>query len=174
MTHDDELIEEALRYVPAIGRRMHAIFAHLPVSSGRPPGHMKALFHLYRHGSQTVGETAAALGVSMPTASELVDRMVEEGLAERGANPDDRRQVLVWLTPKARELANRLVQIRRAQVRAALELMAPEERPAFVRSLAAFAQALELELDELPGFPFTADSAEETDAGVTGLPARVS
>jgi DNA-binding MarR family transcriptional regulator len=156
LVDEDELIEAALRVVPLIGRRMHAIFAHHPITAGRPPGQMRALFHLYHHERATVGEVAQALGVSMPTASEMIDKLVEDGLAERGVNPSDRRQVLVWLTPKAQEFATRLHATRRAQLRRALDQMAPEERPVFVRSLQAFAQALELEPEQLPECPVVA------------------
>ena len=158
--NEDELIEEALSVVPLIGRRMHAVFAHHPVTTGRPPGQMRAMLHLYCHDRATVGEVAQALGVSMPTASELIDKLVEDGLAERGANPNDRRQVLVWLTPKARDLSAQLHAIRRAQLRKALDLLAPEERPVFVRALKAFAEALAMDPAQLPESAVAARSAE--------------
>jgi DNA-binding MarR family transcriptional regulator len=165
---EDELIEAALRVVPLIGRRMHAIFAHHPITAGRPPGQMRALFHLYHHERATVGEVAQALGVSMPTASELIDKLVDDGLAERGVNPSDRRQVLVWVTPKAHAFATRLHAIRRAQLRRALDQMAPEERPVFVRSLQAFAEALEMDPEQLPECPVV---ARETPSQPIGRPA---
>lgn len=41
---------------------------------------------------------AEELGVSVPTTTGLVDRLVREGLVERRAHPQDRRIVLVRLT----------------------------------------------------------------------------
>lgn len=171
MASDEErLIDEAMAVVPLIGRRLHAIFAHHPITAGRPPGQMRAMFFLFKNERATVGDVAQALGVSMPTASELVDRLVEDGLAERGVNPSDRRQVLVWLTPKAHAFATKLHATRRAQLRKALDLMAPEERPVFVRSLQAFAAALEIDPEHLPDCGQAV--AQEQDHGQGGMRGR--
>jgi DNA-binding MarR family transcriptional regulator len=151
--HEDELIEQVLQVMPEIGRLLHAAVAAHPVVVGRPLGQIKTLMHLYHNDPSTVSEIAAALGVGLPAASELIDRLVDDGLVERGVNPDDRRQVLVRLTAEARDFATRIHQLRRAQIRAALERMEPHERPVFVRSMQAFAEALRLEPGDLTPCP---------------------
>jgi len=45
---------------------------------------------------------ATRLGVSRPAASEMVDRLVEMNFVMREQNPDDRRQIIIRLTPDAR------------------------------------------------------------------------
>ncbi len=47
---------------------------------------------------------AEELGVSVPTTTGLVDRLVREGLVERRAHPQDRRIVLVRLTSDGSEV----------------------------------------------------------------------
>ncbi len=140
---DDEiLIEHAAATLPVIGKSLHTAVSQHPLAAGRSLGQLKTLVLLHDQERATVGEIAAGLGVAMPTASELVDRLVEDDLAERATNPTDRRQVLVWLTPQAREFGSQLYALRCAQVRAAFDRLAPDERPAFVRGLQALAAVL--------------------------------
>ncbi len=51
-----------------------------------------------------MGEVADALLFSSGAATKVFDRLVERGLVERGADPDDRRTVLVGLTDEGRAL----------------------------------------------------------------------
>lgn len=47
---------------------------------------------------------AERLGIDRTTMVDLVDRLEESGLAQRGPDPDDRRARLVHLTPGGRRL----------------------------------------------------------------------
>ncbi len=144
---------QSMDLVPEIARRMYATFTSHPLAIGRPIGQVKLMGMLYRRGRCTVGEAAEGLGVTMPTASEQIDRLVDEGLLVREVNPADRRQVLIDLTPVARGFGREIHTLRMRQLLAALDLLEPEERPAFLRSLQALVEALRLEPDELPALP---------------------
>ncbi|HEY3438262.1 MAG TPA: MarR family transcriptional regulator [Actinotalea sp.] len=50
-------------------------------------------------GECRVQELRTDLGITVGAASKVVDRLERDGLAVRGANPDDRRSSLVTLTP---------------------------------------------------------------------------
>ena len=148
---EDALVAEAELLLPEIGRHMHNALMQHPAACGLSIAQIKGLMHLYHHGQSTVGEFAHGLGLSMPSASELIDKLVELGYIARGANPLDRRQVLVGMTAKATEFADQLHALRIAQLRAAFARLEPAERPVFVRSLRAFAEVLRLQAHELPG-----------------------
>jgi len=150
---DDEIIQRSMDLVPEIARRMYASFTGHPLAAGRPIGQVKLMGLLYREGRCTVGDAAAGLGVTMPTASEQIDRLVDEGLLVREVNPADRRQVLVDLTPKAREFGREVHELRLRQLCAALDRLDPADRPAFLRSLEALVEALRLDQAELPPLP---------------------
>ena len=60
------------------------------------------------------------IGGETVSVSGVVDRLAEEGLARRRSAPDDRRAVLVELTPAGRRLAGRVMAARAAVIRAAL------------------------------------------------------
>jgi DNA-binding MarR family transcriptional regulator len=139
---DEVLLEEAVELVPRIVRQMMATFACYGEGRGLTLGQMKAVGYLYRHGRSTVGEVAEGLGLAMPTASELVDKLVERGLIERGVNPDNRRQVHVWLTEEAMAYGREVHALRRAQVRQVFDELNPGERAVFVRGLRVLVEAV--------------------------------
>jgi DNA-binding MarR family transcriptional regulator len=63
-----------------------------------PMPHYRALKLLRQSGPLTLGDLAAHCKVSMPTMSHTVTVMMNNGLVERIADPDDRRRVEVTLT----------------------------------------------------------------------------
>lgn len=151
---EEALVDRALPLLPEIGKLLYAAVARHPRAHGLSLGQIKATTFLALHGRRGVGEIAAGIGVSLPTASELVDRLVEIGFVERGPNPADRRQVLVWLTPEAQAFKREMHALRRGQVLAAMARLEPSERPVFVRSLEALVEALR----DLPPEPVSAQA----------------
>ena len=61
----------------------------------------KALMMLRHLGTCGIKDLAAALGLSTSTMSEMVDRLVEQGLVDRRQDPTDRRRVRIELTHQA-------------------------------------------------------------------------
>ena len=74
-------------------------------------GQLRTLMALAAEGSMTVSALAETLAISKPTASILIDRLVQVGDAERTEDPDDRRRTLVTLTPAGFALVARLRQV---------------------------------------------------------------
>lgn len=167
-TEQDELIDRALDALPRFKRSMLRHMGGPPHRHGRrggppwargnkgrngrgrkgrrgpgSPAQMGIAMHLYRQGPAKVGDIAEWIGVSAPTASEQIDGLVEAGMAERKVNPDDRREVLVELTPKAIELADYYWNLQRSKVEKVFGRFSPEERPIVVRTLEAFAEVYE-------------------------------
>jgi DNA-binding MarR family transcriptional regulator len=65
----------------------------------------KVLWALESSGPLRASSLAEHLDCAAATATELVDAVVRDGLAERTPDPKDRRAVLIDLTPSGRELA---------------------------------------------------------------------
>jgi DNA-binding MarR family transcriptional regulator len=103
---------------------------------------LRILVLLQREGSAAVGQLAAALGVTLPSVTATVDRLVHAGLVSREDDPNDRRRVINRLTPAGLTLLERLQEGRRARLVAALERLAPNELEALVASLDRFETAL--------------------------------
>ena len=54
-----------------------------------------------REGEATITRLAELLGVSAPSASVMVDRLVEKGILSRERSKEDRRKVVVRVSPDA-------------------------------------------------------------------------
>lgn len=68
-----------------------------------------------------VGELAAHLGVSVPSASRLVRRLEARGLVTTARAEDDRRATIVTLTPGGRALVDDVIARRRDLIERALQ-----------------------------------------------------
>src|SRR5689334_3221344 len=128
---DAVLIEAGLELLPLLGKSLFAAISQLGHTYRLTTSQVKLLLHLGTRSQMTIGEIAAALGVSMPAASELVDRLVDAGHLLRAADPADRRKVLIAATPTAERIGAELCQLRRAQLRSALDQLEPADRPLF-------------------------------------------
>jgi MarR family transcriptional regulator, organic hydroperoxide resistance regulator len=70
---------------------------------------IKTLLALGDLETPTIGQIATVLGVSQPTASHLVERLVQSELAFRSEDVHNRRRTLVQLTPQGEEMLGRLL-----------------------------------------------------------------
>src|SRR5680860_597417 len=58
-----------------------------------------------QHGGITAGELSREIGLTTGAVTAVVDRMEAAGLLRRRSDPDDRRKVVIELTPEAQRLA---------------------------------------------------------------------
>ena len=70
---------------------------------GQSPAQLHVLGLLNEMGPTTVSQLAAHLGTSPPSASAIVDRMVDAELVARERSEEDRRVVTVSLVPAGRK-----------------------------------------------------------------------
>src|SRR5918994_68769 len=159
-TDGEPLVQAGVQLLPVIAKALFSSISGLGNAYGLTPAQVKVLLQLGTRRQMTVGEIAAALTCSMPAASELVDRLVDAGHLVRATDPADRRRVLVAATPASRRISAHLFELRKAQVRYALDQLEPEERPIFVKSLEALIAGLAHAgdaslLDGCPGAPPT-------------------
>ena len=106
---------------------------------------LKTLFVLWNLGHTTVGGLARALGVTLPTVTGILDRLVERGLVTRQEDPDDRRLVVNRLTDSGLELANRFHQSNRSLLAQIALRMSPEDQTMVAEALDKLRTAAEEE-----------------------------
>lgn len=135
-------VEEIVELLPEIGRGLYATLMDDPAIGDLTLPQAKALIVLYNQGERSLTELAAGLAVSLPSASELVDRLADRGLVERTTDPADRRRIVISLAEPAIAYGRRIHDLRRAQARAALASMPDDEHECFVRSLRTLATTL--------------------------------
>ena len=140
METQQELIGQALAAHRAMMRAVHVAGADVWQNLDLTMAQLKALLTLADERPATIGQVADALGVGLPNASHLVDRLVHAGLVERAEDPADRRRTLARLAPAGEELVVRLRQGSRDQFRSWLALMDEADLLAFVTGLQALAR----------------------------------
>ncbi len=82
--------------------------------SGLSMSHIGAIFHIHRIGSCGVTEIGDHLGVTSAAASQLLDRLVQQGLVERSEDPVDRRVKRIELTENGQHLFEEGVRARQS------------------------------------------------------------
>ena len=85
------------------------------------------LTRLQRSGPTRVTELATAEGVTQPSMSTLVARLVDQGLVSRGGDPQDARVVVLDLTPAGEDLLAQRRADRAERLTRALAGLPPED-----------------------------------------------
>lgn len=84
-------------------RRLQRFVAAQARGGGVTSAQSGLLFVLGRQDGVLMGEAGAALDLGPPGISGLAERMVEAGLIEKRADPDDGRASRLWLTAAGRK-----------------------------------------------------------------------
>lgn len=100
-----------------------------------PVGQARTLIHLSVAGRRRMGELAEDLGVKLPTATRIVDRLVERGLVARSSCEDDRRVVWVRATAEGEALADAARRFRRGIMVSRLGRLDDRQRESLLRAL---------------------------------------
>jgi DNA-binding MarR family transcriptional regulator len=89
-----------------------------------------------------MSELSRNLGVSMPTMTAMVDRLVNSKMVKRERDTIDRRVVRAGLTDSGREMLRKLVRIRKKEMEKILMNLTEEEMKGFLTSMEMVAQLL--------------------------------
>lgn len=90
---------------------------------------------LLSQGPQRMSDVASYLGVTLSSATSMIDRLVSKGLVERARDPEDRRVVTCRLSPLGREQVDRFWRIHRRNVELLAEALSPEDLGTVVRAM---------------------------------------
>jgi len=101
----------------------------------------RTLVVLDAHGELNLVSLAGHLGVTASTAQRMVERLLRAELVARAPHPDNRREVLLSLTPEGQDLVDRVTAQRRRELGRIARRMPPETRAGFVAALEAFSVA---------------------------------
>jgi DNA-binding MarR family transcriptional regulator len=102
---------------------------------------VRVLLAVDRHGPLNLSAMARRLDVSVPSASRLVDRLVDAGLLTRGVSTHSRREIALTVSTKGRRALTQLRRRREAAIAKVLDEMSDGERSALVTGLHGFAEA---------------------------------
>ena len=107
----------------------------------------RALFMLSARKELTVSQLAKLLGVGNPTASVLVQQLVERELVTRTEHETDRRHTLIRLSPKGAQIGTGRRKEREKQWQRWLSHLNDDELNALARGLTAIVEVVKKELE---------------------------
>jgi DNA-binding MarR family transcriptional regulator len=121
----------------------------------------RVLVLLEGRGPQTMRALAEQLDVSPSTATRVCDRLVDKKLVRRRIDDEDRRAVLVDLTPRGRKLIEQVMQRRRTLIADILDHLPLASQRRLGDALLEFANAAGEISDEAwtLGWPVTPEAA---------------
>lgn len=101
----------------------------------------RSLVILSSKGPSTLAHLAGELGVTASTAQRQIDRLVGQELVTRRENPNDRREVVIAITPAGKRIVDTATRRRRKAIAEIVNKMSPVDSDALIAALDAFAQA---------------------------------
>jgi MarR family transcriptional regulator for hemolysin len=99
---------ELLFLISDVGRLLRTYADQKARAFGMTRAQWAVLLRLERREGLKQSDLAEALDIQPITLTRLVDRLCDNGLIERRADPSDRRAKLLYLTPAARPLIDRI------------------------------------------------------------------
>lgn len=105
------------------------------------PSQVGALMRLHHCGNTGISEIAEAQGITVPAASQLVDRLVQQGLLARTEAPHDRRFKQITLTARGQELVEDGIRSRQAWMESLTSAFTPDEQECIVNALTLLTRA---------------------------------
>ncbi|MFF1449954.1 MarR family winged helix-turn-helix transcriptional regulator [Streptomyces sp. NPDC058274] len=97
-----------------------------------------------RHRSElNLTALAEILGIALPAASRLCDRLEAAGLLERVPHPGNRRELQLLLTPQGRLVLTEIAERRSLSLASVLAAMSPAQRVSLESGLLGFHRALD-------------------------------
>jgi len=108
MTGKNETIDRILGRVEGAFRQLLPLAHQELLDLDLTTPQLKVVLLLYMGGSARMSALAAALGVTLATATGVVDRLVDRGMVIRENSVEDRRVVVCRLSDSGHELTDRL------------------------------------------------------------------
>jgi DNA-binding MarR family transcriptional regulator len=101
----------------------------------------RTLVVLESNGEIQLNRLASLLDVTSSTAMRMIDRLLAADLVTRRDNPENRREVLLGLTPAGRRIVGKVTAKRRDEITRVVTRMPASQRVSLITALRAFADA---------------------------------
>jgi DNA-binding MarR family transcriptional regulator len=136
---DEEVVDAVLR----ASRALVAVAARslVEIDHEVTVPQFRALVILASRGPLNPGTFAEALGVHSSTATRMGDRLEAKRLITRQVPANNRREVVIALTPRARDLVDSVTRKRRREIARVVESVPDDLRQSMVHALRAFGDA---------------------------------
>jgi DNA-binding MarR family transcriptional regulator len=143
-TKQEELIENILELGEKAFRELIPILPTEWLQLDLTMPQLKVVLLLFLNGPTRMSDIASALGVSLATATGVVDRLVERDIVLRESQPEDRRVVLCRLSKKGQKMIDTLWQLARDRTKELLQAAPPSQLHLITEALEALLKAGEV------------------------------
>lgn len=123
---------------------MHRHYRRVERACGVSGAYVWAMEQVHMSPGLGVGDLARQLAVHQSTASNMVDRLVQDGLVERRRAEEDQRHVHLYLTARGRRLMRRAPEPHRGALQEALMHLPPRRLQAIHADLARVIRSMSL------------------------------
>jgi DNA-binding MarR family transcriptional regulator len=138
-----DLLKDIFMDLRRIMRAMDVYSRQLSGSHGLTGPQMLCLREIATRGSLTTGALATAIALSPATLTGILDRLEVRGLVSRERRPEDKRRVLVSLTPLGRQMSQELPSPMQDKFGSRLSELPADEQASIRLALGAVARMME-------------------------------
>jgi len=125
--NEDRLVQHILQRAENIYNMLSPGIPTEWFSSDLTVAQLRVLLVLYSAGPSRMSAIASVIDIALPTATGIVDKLVNKGLVIRETDTQDRRQVICRLSPAGQDTINRLWTSSQFQMEKLLEGLTEEE-----------------------------------------------
>jgi DNA-binding MarR family transcriptional regulator len=141
---EKERIDKLMNIVANIRRKIHAIPTKQTVYKNVTFAQLKVIRFLGSKNKSTMTDIAKALSVKLPTASGLVEHLVNNGYLKRFNEPSDRRLVYAELSSKGYKMLDAISKRQRERLIKISDSMSNDKWMKFMKAL----ETIDILLDE--------------------------
>jgi MarR family transcriptional regulator, organic hydroperoxide resistance regulator len=137
----DDFYAEMLNWFATFAKRSLEDFHTFTHEEGLTMPQMNVLMRLYYHGPCDMSGLLDTMLSTKAAVSQMVERMVQQGLVERGVMPGDRRARQVSLTAKGRAVMEASITAREGWLKEIGALLTPAQKTEIAHALHTLAAA---------------------------------
>ena len=128
MSNTDPFISSFQQWIEIFMHRSLRRFIHFARENGLSMSMIGTLFHLSKKGCAGVTDLGDHLGVTSAASSQMLERLVQQGLILRTEDPTDRRVKQIVLTEKGHHVLDESVRARHGWLDDLVGILSQEEK----------------------------------------------
>jgi DNA-binding MarR family transcriptional regulator len=169
-----EIVKEFTTIMTTLGQRQVMQYMN---RTGLSHSQMMTIGRLYAHGGVGISEMSAHMGTTDAAASQLIDRLVNQGFVERNESTSDRRKKEVILTAKGRAIIESMGEQREQIVDAILTHVSVEKQAFIAEAMnvileAAYKVQEQMDLDLTRNPSGSEDCLKMPPTGISSRPSK--
>jgi DNA-binding MarR family transcriptional regulator len=135
MSDADPLVTTLEHWIDVFMHRSMRNFIQYARNTGLSMSQLGALFHLNSMGTSGVTDLGDHLGVTSAAASQMLDRLLQQGLIQRSEDPHDRRVRQIDLTEEGCRILEESIQARQSWLDELADAVPDSEKEPIIAAL---------------------------------------